>query len=539
MPTRQIKPGEDETVASFPYAGIDVMRHFSRQPNRPVGPQKKYSRTTPSAVNVRAYDATDGRLRGGSRSGLSKYVPVQVSGDNLVQGLNSIVGTGYAAPGGNVQSSQSARLVTLVAVSNGNIKVANPGDLVWTTPTNGTGALISSGVVFSAPNAQKLYFADGTNYKLYDPSTNTVSAWTASAGSLPVDSAGNTPRLITTWRGRTVLSGLLEDPQNWFMSKVDSPTDFDYGPLSITPVQAVAGNNSSLGLVGDVITTLIPFTDDLLIMGGDHTIWMMQGDPMDGGRLVPLSNSIGMAWGQPWCQGPNGEVYFFSNMCGVYVLTPGSPLVRISGAIDNLLKTVNTGANTIRMAWDDRWQGFHLFVTKTSGVYRAVHAFYEARAGAWWLDEFANNDHNPLACCTFDGNTSDDRVALIGSWNGYVNFLDPAATTDDGYAIGSSVVVGPFNTKNLDEVKMLELQALMGDTSGDVTFSVHVGESAEQALSADAVVSGTWHSGRNLSNYINRAAHASYVKITASTPWAMESLRLRLYSLGMVRRRGA
>jgi hypothetical protein len=535
---RQTETGEITSI-HFPFGGLDVARHFGRQPVRKTIQEQKYSRTTPSAFNVRSYDAIDGRLRGGSRSGLTRYIDAQVSGDRLVQGLNSIVGTGYTAPGGNVQPSQSGRLVTLVAVSNGNVKVANPGDTAWTTPTNGTGALISSGVVFSSPNAGKLYFADGTNWKRYDPSTNTVEAWTASAGTLPVDSSGNKPRGISTWRGRTMLWGLLEDPQNYFCSAVGDPTNFDYSPLSITPTQAFAGNNSTLGKIGDVINAGIPFTDDIFIWGGDHSIHMFQGDPMDGGRILPLSNSIGMAWGEPWCQGPQGEIYFFSNQCGVYALTPGNPLTRISQPIDNLLKTVNTGTNTIRMVWDERWQGFHLFVTRTALAYPAVHAFYEARAGAWWLDTFANDDFNPLACCTFDGNTAQDRVAIIGSWDGHVRFLDPTATQDDGYDIASSVTIGPFNTRSLDEVMLMDMQAVLGEDSGSVNYAVHLGASAEKALSSTATRTGTFGAGRNLTRDIRRAAHASYVKVESTEAWSMEEIRLRLHTLGTTRQRGA
>lgn len=539
MPTRKLASGESLVTLHFPYAGIDVSRHFSRQPVRPIGSEQKYSRTTAVANNVRSFDGAQNRLRGGSRTGLGRYINAQVSNEDLIQQIDTIVGTGYTAPGGNVQSSQSARLVTLVAVSQGNVKVANPGDTVWTTPTNGLAALNTSGVIFSAANAGSLYFADGTNWKYYRPADNTVHPWVATAGTLPVDSAGNKPRLIVTWRGRTVLSGLLKDPQNWFMSAVDAPGDFDYGPLSVTPTQAVAGNNSTLGLVGDVVNCMIPFTDDVLIFGGDHTIWIMQGDPMDGGRIQLVTNLIGMAWGAPWCQGPNGEIYFFSNQCGIYVMTPGQPIQRISQPIDNLLKTVNTGSNTIRMVWDDRFQGFHVFVTKTSGSHRAVHAFYEARAGAWFTDSFGNNDHNPLCCCTFDGNTSDDRVALIGSWDGYVRFLDAAATDDDGTEITSTVVIGPFLTADLDEVLLKDVQALLGATSGVVSYSFHVGQSAETALAATAVATGTWDANRNLSDFVRRSGHAIYVRITATNQWAMESIRLRLVSLGKVRRRGA
>src|SRR5262249_26865517 len=148
----------------------------------------------------------------------------------------------------------------------------------WQPVTNGTSALSSAATVIrSTVLNSRMYFLDGVNWKYYDANTNSMLAWTATAGALPTDAGGNYPRLICTWRGRLVLSGLKQDPHNFFMSAVSNGHDFDYSPLSVTPTQAVAGNLSSLGLIGDVITSLVPYSDDVLIVGGDHTIWMIQG----------------------------------------------------------------------------------------------------------------------------------------------------------------------------------------------------------------------------------------------------------------------
>lgn len=522
----------------FPLAGIDLSMGYERQPTRPLA-NGMYTRTTPEATNVRAFEPTTNRARGGQRAGLARYLDARVNGVALIQGLAQVVGVGYSNPGGGVQTSQSGRIVTLVAVSGGNIVVADAGATAWTAVTNGTGALNSSGVVFSAVNNQKLYFADGTNWKYYDPATNTVSTWSASAGTLPVDASSNKPRLICTWRGRTVLSGLLKDAQNWFMSAVGDPTDFDYAPTSSSPTQAVAGNNSSLGLVGDVITGLVPFSDDVLIFGGDHTLWQMTGDPMGGGQLDRISDAIGMAWGQAWCKDPYGAIYFVSNLMGIYRLVPGQGAPqRISQQIEQLLQEKNTGTHTISLIWDDRFQGLHVFVSPTAGAAAASHFYYEARAGAWWQDEFANDNHNPLCCCTFDGNLPGDRVPLIGSWDGYVRFFDAEATQDDHYDIASSVTIGPVTTPNLEEVLLKDIQALLGTDSGDVNFAVHVGETAEAALSSTAVATGSWVAGRNYASHIRRAGHALYVKITATNPWAIEAIQGRVTGTGKVRRRG-
>jgi hypothetical protein len=538
---RPLKTGEDFKDLHFPKAGIDLSMGFSKQPNRPVGQNGEYARTTPTGLNVRSFEPATNRMRGGSRTGLSKYIATQVSGIVfIVQDLNLVVGTGYVNPGGVTQTSNSGRVVTLVAVSQGNVFVTTPGGTSWTQAVNGTPVtppLNFSGVIFSAANNQKLYFADGINYAFYDPSTNTVFPWVATTGILPRDSAGNTPRLIATWRGRTVVSGLILDPQNWFMSRISNPNDWNYSPQSVDPAQAIAGNNSSLGFIGDVVTTLIPYNDDTLIFGGDHTIWLMNGDPMAGGQIDLVSDIIGMAWGIPWCKDPYGNIYFVSNRTGIYSLVPGQQPQRISQPIEQLLVTIDTGANSIRLVWDDRFQGLHVFVSPLAAPAVTTHFFWEQRTGAWWQDQFGSTNHDPIATVTLDGNTPGDRVPLIGSWDGFVRSIDPAATTDDGIAIASKVVIGPILTRDMDELLIKDVQALLGTSSGNVTWSVFVGTTAEAALTSAAVASGTWSGGRNLLSFVRRSGHAIYLQISSSNPWSMEAVRARIAGLGKVRRR--
>lgn len=529
---------EEKRDIHFPRAGADSSKAFWRQPNRPIMDKSDYARSALDAINVRGYDPQALRYRGGSRRGTEKFMPLQVSGEEfVVQNLNLIVTSG----GDPVQTSQSGRVVTLVSVSQGRLYYANAGEKDWTESVNNTGEdppLNFTGIMFSAANQQKLWFADGINWCYFNPADGTLNTWAASAGALPEDSDENTPRLICTWRGRTVLSGLLNDGGNWFMSAVDDPTNFDYAPLSPSPADAVAGNNGPAGLVGDLITALIPYTDDILIFGADHSIWMMKGDPLAGGSLQVVSSIIGMAWGEAWTLDPFGNVYFFSNRMGIYRMVPGEQPQRISQAIDSFLLGIDTGTNSIRLLWNDRFQGFHVFITPLASPAATTHLFYEARTGAWWFDKFANHDHDPLCCCIFDGNLPSDRVALIGSWDGYVRAISVDATTDDGKAIESSVVIGPFLTANLSDVLLKDLQAALGEESGDVTFEVMVGRTAEEASRSEPILTGTWSAGRNLTSLIRQAAHAIYIRISSTNPWAIESIRLRLASTGKVRERG-
>ncbi len=87
MPSQR-QPDEIFVDLKFPIKGLDVSQGYGmQQPG-----------TTPIGQNVRAYDALM-RARGGTRPGLAKYISVQIAGASLIQELNSVIGSGYVAPG--------------------------------------------------------------------------------------------------------------------------------------------------------------------------------------------------------------------------------------------------------------------------------------------------------------------------------------------------------------------------------------------------------------------------------------------------------
>jgi hypothetical protein len=533
----------------FPKKGLDVSRPAGEFPVY-VGPNNERHYSCADCLNVCSWDVLAGRQRGGSRNGFSKWIAAQ-GRDTMTQELFSLVGSGYNPPGGGaVQPSFSGRVVTLVKVDAGYIDVANPDDLTWTTPTNSavnTPPLNASGLVYAAPSNQKLYFADGTDDRVYyDPATNVVDDWTASAGSMPVDGT-NGPRLICLWRNRIIQSGIVSDPQNIFAAKVGDPTNFDYSPADPSATDAWALNLTDQGEIGDVVTGLVPCTDDVLVVLGDHSIHKLVGDPLNGGSSELVTDAIGGAWGQAWCKGPDGTIFFFSNVPGVYALPPraaGQP-VRISHQIDPRLKDVDTGNTIIRLFWDDLKHGFWLFITDDDGA-AGNHWFYEAvrpdgSGGGWFPVEFANADHNPTCGCVVDGNDADDRALVMGGFDGYVRKSDPDALDDDGTPIASYVLIGPIMSPGMDERRVENIQGEMASGSADVEFDLQVGRTAEEAVAATplAAVSDTFPAGRSYTKYVNRSAHYLYFKLSSVGRWAMERLRAGISDRNSkVRRRG-
>ena len=62
-------PPEQFADLEFPVQGIDVTTEFELQRDG----------TTPMGVNVRAFEPTTGRCRGGTRSGLSRFIDETVT----------------------------------------------------------------------------------------------------------------------------------------------------------------------------------------------------------------------------------------------------------------------------------------------------------------------------------------------------------------------------------------------------------------------------------------------------------------------------
>jgi hypothetical protein len=86
-----ILPAEQLAEMTFPLQGLNVSTVFDQQPPG----------TAPVGLNVRSYESLTSRARGGSRPGLSQYIPAQVDGAFKIQHLAVIVDPqAEALPGG-------------------------------------------------------------------------------------------------------------------------------------------------------------------------------------------------------------------------------------------------------------------------------------------------------------------------------------------------------------------------------------------------------------------------------------------------------
>ncbi len=331
------------------------------------------------------------------------------------------------------------RGTVLIAVAGGNIYT---GDLTSVTlATGGTAALDATVQPQVAFFEGKAYFVDGTSdVQVLDIPTNTVSTFSPTAGTETATTLGEY-RLAATWHGRIVFANSLQFPQNFVMSRVGTPTDFDYADTDAGA--AFAGNLSTAGRIGEPIIALLPLSDDVIAFGGDHTMWAMRGDPAVGGSIDMVSEAIGVVGPNAWTKAPDGTVYFVGP--GAFFRMPGNagPPVDISSIkYPQFFAELNRATNYISCAWDRDKHGCYIFVNPVTGAL-GTSLWYDARTEGFFPLEYPTS-HGPITALVYDGDGADDRVVILGGTDGYLRLTDDTALTDDGTAISSFVFIGPF-----------------------------------------------------------------------------------------------
>lgn len=394
-------------------------------------------------------------------------------------------------------ATQPASLYTkrLVAASGGSIAVGSPADGL-SIVTGGSGAVATSGAVRMQAAFQDVFIVDGNsaNYIYYDAATTQIKDWATdvTAGALPTGSVDTSLgcSIIALYRGRIVMSGLEEDPQNWFMSKAGDPFNWDYSPATTTQTQAVAGNNSDAGLIGDVVTALIPFRDDYLVVGGASTVDVIAGDPAAGGRIDNITRGTGIVGPEAWTIDEANNIWFFGQN-GLYRLSPGQFNVELvsRGKLDKTFASVDYEANRIRLFYDPIWHGIHIFIAPLNEPESPTDQyFYDLRNQAFWRDQYPTNV-GPSAAVFFDSPDDEERRVIIGGYDGYIRSFEDDATNDDGQTISSHVVMGPMTAQVEGRIKLSRITATFDRNGNDVTIEAYRGDTAEQA--ANDAAAGT------------------------------------------------
>jgi hypothetical protein len=456
------------------------------------------------------------------------------------------------------QATASFRAFRLLAMGGGDIETfAAGGSFADTAGGTGVGVLDSAApyvqsVVsvarFDADDEEKgrlrAYITDGQNYVKYDPEDDACSTWTsATAGVIPPRC-----RLIEVWQGRVVLARDPENPTAWHMSAINNPEDWDTAPQNISPAQAVSGFNSKIGNVPDVVNCIVPWDDDLLLFGCDHSIWAMRGNPLMGGQYDKVTLEHGMAFGRPYCFSHDGQTLFYMDtLGGVHALNKGGTPLRITrDRIERRMRdAINWGTHYVRLAWNRDDEGLHVVQIPYDGASGAIVKawFWDRKNDFWGEDQYGNSSDTakqPTAIFTLDGDAPTDRVLLFGCEDGYIRAWDKDALSDDNtastdlgvghggsdLAIDSYVTIGPIEPRRDEiETQFQDMTTWFAYDQDGVHYSWYLGDEPDDILNHAPKVTGTLPPGRSPLKIQKFVADTAYVRFRNASPaqrWAFE-----------------
>ena len=449
----------------------------------------------------------------------------------------------------SLDAGASPREIFDLAIANGQLIRFDSGAPLSVGTISTQANDIDSPWIQMLPFYSKVYILDGRNYKVFDPKDNysaggTVSDWeSTSAGGIPKGA-----KLGMVWNGRIVLARFDDDPHLWAMSAKDDALDWDLSPPVVLTTQAISGPLAPAGRVPDVITALIPWLDDIAVVGCDHQIWLMRGDPMAGGRIDQVTQDMGIAFGtHPYAIG-DGEVLYFINDHGQFCQWPlgGRPVPLSESRIDGRLQDIDLSVYMPELVYDREARGIHVFLTPFTATHAAEveHYFYcdavnsTQGPGSFWPETFGSVDLQPMCAYMRDADDPDDRRVIIGSNDGFLREIDPTAADDDGTAILSDVVYGPLSGKNAPVQGMFTAyEAELAHEQNGARLSVYVHDRARVNL-GEAITDGYFEPGR--ADRIFEPARGSYVYLRLRSPhqFAVEDVAVDVEAAGPKRRVG-
>lgn len=410
--------------------------------------------------------------------------------------------------------------------------------LMTGTNASGTPTEVHFNKTAAAPVARPHWY----QWKVY-PTIGGVSY-----GSLP-DKA----YLGCLYRGRAVLAGDPDYPNQWYMSRQANPWDWDTNIAISDAQRPIKGSLGNAGESGDIIRALIPCKDDYLILGCSTSISIMTGDPAMMGPIDILDLTTGIFGATSWCLGSPGEeggvgrLYFWGTN-GIYVTEiPGHPICISALSLPDLIKdeAANPLTHRISMAFDVRRQGILVCITKLADGTNSNY-WYDLRTKGFFPEEYPE-ECGAYSLFNYPANDPIYAGLLVGCKDGYIRTFDDSETDDNiglsDEEIDSYVAFGPIQmAEDNQEGKIGNLTIITGGgaangthtDSDDIAYKIFVADTAEEVMekvdanTAPKIAGTATHSGKGIKKD-TRKVRGTYgaVRIgndTASETWSFEKL---------------
>ena len=200
--------------------------------------------------------------------------------------------------------------------------------------------------------------------------------------------SGTLPETVTigcAWNGRIVLAGNSARPHQWYMTRAGNPFDILYAAGDAR--SPIAGGDSNVSEVGDIITALIPYNADTLLIGARKEVHIMRGDPAAGGSLDRYYAGDGIFGPNSWCIDSNNICYWVGKG-GLYRAAIGSayPEPITHSRVPKFLDGISRKTHWITLAYDIKRNGILIFITNSNIAAKPEDGEAYGDMQAYWYD---------------------------------------------------------------------------------------------------------------------------------------------------------
>jgi hypothetical protein len=421
-------------------------------------------------------------------------------------------------------------------VVNGNLYASDSG------PSGGRliGAFFDPAAVVSGQQCewhQTATLVDGTHCVKFDAAAMTAAPKVIAAGSMPGQSALNTPPGVTT--AKFVINyndrgGGLFQEQYAIFPAIGTDDDYDLtvdtiGKAFVWPSQ-----------VGEPLLGAFVAAKNRLIMGGRRSLWELTGDPVLGADITRISAKTGISGPGSMCMVEEGTVLFHSDQGAGIIPSGGNPTNLSETVLTDVITGQTADTHFVSVVQDTESFGIWIFLTPQDGSV-GRHIFYDERTGrfipspdplsqlgggGWWPITFGSAGVQPTCAMRYQGKV------VFGTMDGRMMTFDKAVAGNDGGAPFSSKLM--LQSAHPDDIAdqsiaLREVALVMGLGSDPVTLTLFGGDTPERAFDpagAWMLWQGTMNRPRN-SFPVSVTAPSIVLQLSATgTAWALEACQI-------------
>ena len=193
--------------------------------------------------------------------------------------------------------------------------------------------------------------------------------------------------------------------------------------------------------------------------------------------------------------------------------------------------------NTVSLEYDTSDRGVHIYITPESSNAR-IHWWFDFKYKTYWPMSLAS-DHEPTCTCSYQATAIEESGVILGGRDGKLRRFSALSELDDGVAFATYAIIGPITLAPNGRLgKIVQLDATMAESSGDVTWTIVTALTAEGTQTSTYTDTGTFVAGLNYTVRPAASGGAFTLKLegTAGRRWALEGITSVVSTAGIRRK---